>query len=119
MKPAPFDYVRADNIEEALDVLAHTGGDARILAGGQSLLPMLNMRLARPQVVIDIMRVAALKRVDEKSGALIIHASVRQVEMERRPLHGLDMRRRAAAARFAVQLPMPTLPPNYRWFSSR
>ena len=48
MKPAAFDYVRAETLDEALDVLAREGGEARILAGGQSLLPMLNMRLARP-----------------------------------------------------------------------
>ena len=84
MKPAPFDYVRAEAVEEALDVLAKTGGDARILAGGQSLLPMLNMRLARPHVVIDIMRVPALKKTEEKDGALTIHAAVRQIEIERR-----------------------------------
>lgn len=85
MKPAPFDYVRADSVEEALDVLAQTGGDARILAGGQSLVPMLNMRLARPQVVIDVMRVSTLKIVDQKAGALTMHAAVRQIEIERWP----------------------------------
>lgn len=85
MKPAPFDYVCADSVEEALDVLAEAGGDARILAGGQSLLPMLNMRLARPQLVIDVMRVPTLKIVDQKAGALTIHAAVRQIEIERRP----------------------------------
>jgi 2-furoyl-CoA dehydrogenase FAD binding subunit len=85
MKPAPFDYVRAESVDEALDVLAETGGDARILAGGQSLMAMLNMRLARPEVVIDVMRVAALQKVDETGGALTIYAGVRQIEIERRP----------------------------------
>jgi len=85
MKPARFDYVRAESVEDALDVLAETGGEARILAGGQSLLPMLNMRLARPNVVIDVMRVPALKKVEEKGGALTVHAGVRQVEIERWP----------------------------------
>jgi 2-furoyl-CoA dehydrogenase FAD binding subunit len=85
VKPAPFHFVRAESVEEALDVLAETGSDARILAGGQSLLPMLNMRLARPQLVIDVMRVPSLKRVDQKAGALTIHAAVRQIEIERRP----------------------------------
>ena len=56
MKPAPFDYVRAESLDEALHVLASEGGDARILAGGQSLMAMLNMRLARPKVLVDIMR---------------------------------------------------------------
>jgi 2-furoyl-CoA dehydrogenase FAD binding subunit len=97
MKPAPFDYVRADSVDEALDVLAQTGDDARILAGGQSLLPMLNMRLARPQIVIDVMRVAALKRVDETGGALTIHAAVRQVEIERRTNLAKDQPLLAAA----------------------
>ena len=45
MKPAPFDYVRVDSVDEAVDLLAEYGDDARIIAGGQSLMPMLNMRL--------------------------------------------------------------------------
>jgi 2-furoyl-CoA dehydrogenase FAD binding subunit len=97
MKPAPFDYVRAESIEEALAVLAQTGGDARILAGGQSLMPMLNMRLARPQVVVDVMRIAALKQVEDKSGALTVYAGVRQVEVERRPDVAKDQPLLAAA----------------------
>jgi len=57
MKPAPFDYVPAGTLDEAASVLAETGGDARILAGGQSLIAMLNLRLASPAVLIDISRV--------------------------------------------------------------
>jgi 2-furoyl-CoA dehydrogenase FAD binding subunit len=100
MKPAPFAYVRAESAEEALDVLAQTGGDARILAGGQSLLPMLNMRLARPEVVIDVMRVHTLKQVEQKGGALTIHAGVRQIEIERRPNLAKDQPLLAAALAF-------------------
>jgi 2-furoyl-CoA dehydrogenase FAD binding subunit len=85
VKPAPFDYVRSDTLDEALEVLAREGGDARILAGGQSLLPMLNMRLARPQVVVDIMRIPALKAVEDRGGSLVVHAGVRQFAVERRP----------------------------------
>jgi hypothetical protein len=48
MKPAAFDYVRAESLDEALDVLRNEGSDARIIAGGQSLMAMLNMRLAKP-----------------------------------------------------------------------
>lgn len=84
MKPAAFDYVRAETTAEALDVLAKEGEGARVLAGGQSLLPMLNMRLARPAVVVDIMRIAALRTIEEKGGALVVGAGVRQVEVERR-----------------------------------
>ena len=84
MKPAPFDYVRAETLEEALDVLAREGGDARILAGGQSLLPMLNMRLARPAILVDVMCIPALQRLEERDGVLLAGAGVRQVEAERR-----------------------------------
>jgi 2-furoyl-CoA dehydrogenase FAD binding subunit len=100
MKPAPFDYVRADSVEEALDVLAQMGGDARILAGGQSLLPMLNMRLARPEVVIDVMRIQALKKIEDSGGALTIHAAVRQIEIERRRNVTKDQPLLAAALAF-------------------
>jgi 2-furoyl-CoA dehydrogenase FAD binding subunit len=78
MKPAPFDYVRADSLDEALTVLAKEGADARVLAGGQSFMPMLNMRLARPKVVVDIMRIAGLDRIDEINNEVVVGASVRQ-----------------------------------------
>jgi 2-furoyl-CoA dehydrogenase FAD binding subunit len=78
MKPAPIDYVRADTLDEVLEVLAAEGGDARILAGGQSLMAMLNTRLAKPKVLIDIMRLAELGRIDETAAAVTIGAGVRQ-----------------------------------------
>lgn len=84
MKPAPFDYVRAESPEEALAVLDREGVEARVLAGGQSLVPMLNMRLARPRVLVDISRVAELARISERRGALTIGAAVRQAELEAR-----------------------------------
>lgn len=85
MKPAPFDLVRAETLTEALDTLAHAGEDGRVLAGGQSFVPMLNMRLARPGVLIDIMGLAELRAADLAKGALRIGAGVRQVELARRP----------------------------------
>ena len=60
MKPRPFDYVRPDTVEEVLALLAEYGDDARILAGGQSLVPMLNLRLVDTKVLIDISRIAEL-----------------------------------------------------------
>lgn len=71
MKPAAFDYVRAETLAEVHDVLATEGDDARVLAGGQTLVPMLAMRLARPKVVIDIMR------LPELSGIVIERESIR------------------------------------------
>jgi len=85
MKPARFDYVRAESADEALEMLHQEGGDARVLAGGQSLLPMLNMRLARPAVVVDIMRVPEWRKVAHEGGVMRIGAAVRQAEIERDP----------------------------------
>jgi 2-furoyl-CoA dehydrogenase FAD binding subunit len=82
MKPAAFDYVRAERIEEALDVLAQEGADARVLAGGQTLIPMLSMRMARPSVVIDIMRLPGLDRIESAEGTIRVGAAVRQRHVE-------------------------------------
>lgn len=81
MKPAPFDYVRADHLDEVLQVLRDEGSDARIIAGGQSLMAMLNMRLAKPKTLIDIMRLPELARIDSKGGAVIVGAGVRQAAL--------------------------------------
>jgi 2-furoyl-CoA dehydrogenase FAD binding subunit len=78
MKPRPFDYVRPDTVEEALALLAEHGEDARILAGGQSLLPMLNLRLIDAGTLIDISRIAALDAISETSGKIEIGAAVTQ-----------------------------------------
>lgn len=84
MKPPRFDYVRAESRAEVLDVLHEAGGDARVLAGGQSLLPMLNMRLATPAVLIDITRVPDLDGVEDDGTTIRIGAAVRQSALGRR-----------------------------------
>jgi 2-furoyl-CoA dehydrogenase FAD binding subunit len=81
MKPAAFDYVRAETLDEALEVLGQEGSDARIIAGGQSLMAMLNMRLARPKTLIDIMRLPELARIDAKGDAIVVGAGVRQAAL--------------------------------------
>lgn len=81
MKPAAFDYVGAETLGEVLEILAKDGGDARVIAGGQSLMPMLNMRLARPKVLIDIMRLKELDRIEAKAGTVTIGAGVRQAKL--------------------------------------
>jgi len=84
MKPAPFDYLRALTAQDALDALSQTGDDARVLAGGQSLMAVLNMRLAQPRVLVDISRTAELDavRVDEKAGQLVVSAAATQGSVE-------------------------------------
>lgn len=83
MKPVPFDYVAAHSAEEALAALAEGGDDAKPLAGGQSLVPALNMRLVRPTLLVDVNR-AGLDLI-EANGALSVGATVRQAVLERSP----------------------------------
>jgi carbon-monoxide dehydrogenase medium subunit len=83
VKPTPFEYADPRTVDEALDHLARHGDDAKILAGGQSLVPMLNFRLARPAMIVDINRVDGLGTLTETDGTLRIGALVRQRELER------------------------------------
>jgi 2-furoyl-CoA dehydrogenase FAD binding subunit len=78
MKPRPFDYVRPETVEEAVAVLAEHGDNARVLAGGQSLLAMLNLRLVEPAVLIDITRIAELGAIKEVDGKVEVGAAVTQ-----------------------------------------
>ncbi len=80
MKPAPFEYCRADTLDEALELMAEFGAEASVLAGGMSLGPMLNMRLARPAAVVDINPVAALAGIREADGGVETGALCRQVD---------------------------------------
>ena len=87
MKPAPFDYVAARSLDEALALLADFGGDAKLLAGGQSLIPVLNFRLAQPAKLIDLNRVPDLDFVRaQPDGSLRLGALVRHRRLERDPV---------------------------------
>ena len=81
MKPRPFDYVQPQTAEEAIALLAEYGDDARILAGGQSLIAMLNLRLIEANVLIDISRVASLDAIRDLSHAVEVGAAVTQNEL--------------------------------------
>ena len=83
MKPAPFDYLAATSAEEAIAALVQHGDEAKLLAGGQSLVPMLNLRLARPAVLVDINRAAELDYLRETDGRVHIGAIRRQAVVER------------------------------------
>jgi len=85
MKPAPFDYARPESRGEVLQLLAESGAEARILAGGQSLMAMLNMRLAQPRLLIDIGGLQELDYVREEGGHVAVGAAVRQAELLRWP----------------------------------
>lgn len=87
MKPAPFDYFAPTSTEEALSLLAEHGYDAKILAGGQSLVPTMNFRLAQPAVLVDINNVPGLAFIEEtEDGGLHIGAMTRQRAVEKSKL---------------------------------
>jgi len=85
VKPAPFDYIRIDTLEEACTLLANHGDSARVLAGGQSLMPILNMRLAHPEVLLDISRCRPLDYVRMDARHLVVGAAATQATVEGRP----------------------------------
>jgi len=86
MKPAPFEYFDPATVEEAVALLREHGEDAKILAGGQSLMPLLNMRMARPEALIDLSRVEGLEYIRESEGALAIGAMTSKRTVERSDL---------------------------------
>jgi len=86
MKPSRFDYYAPQSLDEALALLEKFASDARLLAGGQSLVPLMNMRLASPQEIIDINKVASLDYIEEHDGYLCLGALTRHRTIERSPL---------------------------------
>ena len=85
MKPVAFDYIRPKSIEETCALLAQDA-EARVIAGGQSLVPMLSMRLARPTRLIDILRLPELAGIKQTADSIVIGATTRQAAVERDPL---------------------------------
>jgi carbon-monoxide dehydrogenase medium subunit len=86
MKPAPFSYVKARSLEHALDLLRQANGEARVLAGGQSLMAALNLRLSSPRLLVDINGLAGLGAIALDGGHLTLGAMVRQTAAERSPV---------------------------------
>jgi len=85
MKPPSFEYVAPTSIDEAVAALAQGGAEAKLLAGGQSLVPLLNFRLARPALLVDLNRIAELAYVTGRDGGIAIGAMTRQARVERDP----------------------------------
>lgn len=86
MKPPRFHYCAPDILDEALALLDQYGEEAKVLAGGQSLIPLLNMRLAAPTYLMDIHRLSELHYIEPENGYLAIGANIRQRQVERSPL---------------------------------
>lgn len=86
MKPPRFEYFSPHTVEEAVDLLGRYDGEGKVLAGGQSLVPLLNMRLARPAALIDINAISTLDSLRAEDGTVAIGATIRQRALERAPL---------------------------------
>ena len=85
MKPPPFKYARPGHLHEVLTLLSQYGDEAKLLAGGQSLVPMLNFRLLRPSVLIDLNAVSDMDALTVVDGTLVVGSMVRQRTAERSP----------------------------------
>jgi CO/xanthine dehydrogenase FAD-binding subunit len=88
VKPASFQYFAPRSLAEALGLMSEHGDEAKVLAGGQSLTPMMNFRLVRPSILVDLNRIAELGYVREQGGGLVIGAMTRQRQAERDPVVG-------------------------------
>jgi carbon-monoxide dehydrogenase medium subunit len=91
VKPAPFAYAKATSVEHAIELLARPDGEARLLAGGQSLMATLNMRLSAPKLLVDLNRITALSGITVSGGQATIGALTRHVEIE----HSAEIARHA------------------------
>jgi carbon-monoxide dehydrogenase medium subunit len=91
MKPASFDYYAPTTVDDVMALLKRHGSDARLLAGGQTLLPMMNFRLAAPEVVIDLNRIPELAFIQESGGQVHIGAMTRQRALEFSPVIARDL----------------------------
>jgi carbon-monoxide dehydrogenase medium subunit len=106
MKPAPFDYHAPRSVAEAIELLAAHGDDAKVLAGGQSLVPAMNFRLARPAVLVDINRIGELDFCSTGDGALRIGALTRHVRFERPVTAGVLGALLADVVHYVAHLPI-------------
>jgi carbon-monoxide dehydrogenase medium subunit len=108
VKPAKFEYHAPVSVEEALRILERYQGEARVLAGGQSLVPMMNFRLATPAAIVDLNRIAGLAEIGEADGVVTIGAMVRQRRIEFAPLIAEKLPLLSAATRWIGHLPTRT-----------
>ena len=105
MKPAKFEYHAPASVDEALAILERYDGEARVLAGGQSLVPMMNFRLAQPRVIVDLNRIPELAFIEEEGEVVRIGSMTRQRRLEFDPLIAAKLPLLRAALRWVGHLP--------------
>ncbi|WP_338693119.1 FAD binding domain-containing protein [Bradyrhizobium sp. 26S5] len=104
MKPAQFDYVVPSTVEAAVEALVAANGEGKVLAGGQSLMPLLNFRMARPTVLVDLNRIEGLSYIEDRGDRIAIGALTRHRELEHSPLIAAKLPVIAAAMRHVAHL---------------
>lgn len=104
MKPARFDYVKPATLAEAVEALAATDGEGKVLAGGQSLLPLLNFRMVRPTILVDINGLEKLSFIEPRGDSVVIGALTRHREIEQSPLIASKLPVMSAAMRHVAHL---------------
>jgi CO/xanthine dehydrogenase FAD-binding subunit len=104
MKPAKFDYVSPSTVEAAVEALVASNGEGKVLAGGQSLLPLLNFRMARPAVLVDLNRIKGLSYIEDRGDRIAIGAMTRHRELEHSPLIASKLPVISAAMRHVAHL---------------
>lgn len=104
MKPARFDYVKPSTLSEAVEALAAADGEGKVLAGGQSLLPLLNFRMVRPSILVDINGLGELSFIETRGNSVVIGALTRHREIEQSPLIASKLPVMSAAMRHVAHL---------------
>jgi carbon-monoxide dehydrogenase medium subunit len=104
MKPAAFDYIAPNSLEAAVAAIAAANGDGKVLAGGQSLMPLLNFRMTRPTVVVDLMHIPGMSFIELRGNAVAIGAMTRHADLEFSDLVAQKLPVMAAAMRHVAHL---------------
>jgi CO/xanthine dehydrogenase FAD-binding subunit len=104
MKPAAFDYIAPNSLEAAVEAIAAANGDGKVLAGGQSLMPLLNFRMTRPTVVVDLMHIPGMSFIELRDNGVAIGAMTRHADLEFSDLVASKLPVMAAAMRHVAHL---------------
>jgi carbon-monoxide dehydrogenase medium subunit len=104
MKPAPFDYIAPASLDEAVAALVAAGGEGKVMAGGQTLMPLLNFRMSRPSIVVDLMRIPGLSFIERRGDMVTIGALTRHADIEFSRVVADELPVMAAAIRHVAHL---------------
>ena len=104
MKPAQFDYVSPSTVDAAVEALVASNGGGKVLAGGQSLLPLMNFRMTRPAVLVDLNGIQGLSYIEDRGASIAVGAMTRHRELEQSPLIAMKLPVMSEAMRHVAHL---------------